>query len=160
MAPVYKKITKEIIDHAGIDPTDIFYYEGVPLEEIFDRYFTFCQENLDIASDQFNIQPSRIFIRNNVSVNAFAMLKQGYYIIGVNSGTGTIVNLFYFFATKADLFDGERLAVLNLLNKLLKEKCNTPIFHLTQQLCIQFTYYHDCPNITFPGPVQTFALNG
>ncbi len=50
--------------NAGIKQEDIFYYEGIPLEPVFEMYFQFCQENLKINSREFDIEPARIFIRN------------------------------------------------------------------------------------------------
>lgn len=145
----YKQTTDEIVKAAGINPDEVFDYTGVPLEQIFDMFFQFCQENLFIKSKEFGIEPARIFIRNNVGINAFATKSKGYYIVGINSGT--IINLYYFFDSKSGLFDASDFAFLNSLNGHLKT-IDTPIFYLMQQFCNQFTYYHELGHLIQKSP--------
>lgn len=149
MAHNYKDITEEIIKNVGIKQDDVFYYDGTPLEAVFEMYFQFCQENLRIKSSEFDIEPARIFLRNHIGVNAFATKHKDYYVVGINSGT--LINLYYFFDNKGDLFDGPDLAFLNSLNKQLTE-IDTPISYLMQQFCNQFTYYHELGHLIQKSP--------
>jgi hypothetical protein len=145
----YKDIAEEIVKNVGIKPDDVFYYDGIPLEPVFEMYFQFCQENLRIKSNEFGIEPARIFIRNHRGVNAFATKHKDYYIVGVNAGT--LINLYYFFDNKDELFDGPDLAFLNNLNKHLKT-LDSSIFYLMQQFCNQFTYYHELGHLIQRSP--------
>jgi hypothetical protein len=137
----YYAVAKELMNNVGIPSDEIFYFDGTPLETVFSLYFQFCQENLEIASEHFGIKPAKIFIRNNTSVNAFASHRNNYFIIGVNSGT--LVNLYCFFDSKAELFETGSLSFLSPLNAALTETLDAPIFYLMQQICNQFTYYHE-----------------
>jgi hypothetical protein len=126
-----------------------FYYDGIPLEPVFEMYFQFCQENLVRKGNEYKIDPARIFIRNHRGVNAFATTHNGYYIVGVNAGT--LINLYYFFDSKDELFDSPSLSFLNNLNTQLKT-IDAPIFYLMQQFCNQFTYYHELGHLIQRSP--------
>lgn len=146
----YYQVTQEIINNVGIPSNEIFYYDGTPLEPVFSSYFQFCQENLNIAGNKFGIKPAKIFIRNDVSINAFASYRNNYFIIGVNAGI--LVNLYHFFDSKAELFEGASLLFLNAFNQMLTETKDAPIFYLMQQVCSQFTYYHELAHLIQRSP--------
>lgn len=146
----YRLITDELVSRGGVLRTELFFYDGHVLEDVFNLFLKFCQENLDLKSKEFDITPARIFIKNENSVNAFASNFNKYYVVAINSGT--IVNLFAFFNSKAKIFTEKKLFFLNSFNSKLAELCNAPVYYLMQQVCNQFTYYHELAHLIQMSP--------
>src|SRR2546423_10381344 len=67
-------------------------YSISPLAELFDRFYRFCQDNLDQHTGEFAIQPATFFYKNDVGVNAAAGRINDHSIIFLNSGT--LVNMY------------------------------------------------------------------
>lgn len=138
----YRQVVEELSQNAGVAFSDIFEYDDTPLEEYFNRLFIFYQENLSKHCDEYNIQPARIFFQNEFSVNAYAGIKEGYFIIKINAATViTLQNLFY---EHNYLFDGDGEIALRYspLTTALKSLEMHPGF-LMFQVATQFTYYHE-----------------
>lgn len=133
----HRETVIELIDRNSIMIGDAFDYNGHDLEKIFDLYFQFAQTNLDRNDNAVDIEPARVYFRNQESVNARAGLSSGIYVIGVNKGT--IEKLYDFFINLDPIFDNDDLKEYKALDNYLPES----LVYLMYQLCTAFTFYHE-----------------
>jgi len=82
----YIEIVNELLDKKLIEQAEIFDYKNDSIAEIYEKYFQYCQKALTEYSLQFDIQPARIFFRNDYSVNAMAGKSGDFYLIKINMG--------------------------------------------------------------------------
>jgi|SRR5580658_3227734 hypothetical protein len=150
----YKQISEELISKAGIPRGEIFDYEYSPYKAIFERFFQFCQQNLTECSQDYNIQPAKLYYREAYGVNARAGVQNGYYIIGVNKET--IARLYDLFYNRNNIFeeDSDLLPYAGL-----NQSPDTPLGILMFQTACLFTYYHEHGHLIQKSPQLTFGLN-
>jgi hypothetical protein len=144
----YTDNVHELEHSANIPFSDIFHYQDSPINEIYERYFQFCQENLTTECDDYNIQPAKFYYRTEYGINARAGVQNGYSIIGVNMQT--IHSLYDLFYERNDIFETDDY----LLKKYgeLVEKFDIPAGHLMFQLATLFTYHHELGHLIQKSP--------
>ena len=144
----YQEIIEDLETTAKIPIGDIFDYQYSPINEIYDRYFQFCQENLTEECDEYDIQPAKFYYRTEYGINARAGIQNGYSIIGVNMQT--IHSLYDLFYEKNDIFDTDAYLSENYGD--LVSKFDVPVGHLMFQLATLFTYHHELAHLIQKSP--------
>jgi hypothetical protein len=135
----YSKTIQELKDHALIPVGDIYEFESARIAPIYERYYQFCQENLEEKSNEYNIQPSRFYFRNKFGINAQAGYQNGIYIVGVNMST--IDSLYSLLHERNDIFEVDK-CLSELYGSLISE-FDVPVGHLMFQLSTLFIFYHE-----------------
>lgn len=151
----YKAVTEELIKENVLPWNDIFDYQFAPLKAIYENYFEYCQEYLTKYCQNYEIQLARFYFRNGNSVNARADRKNGFFIIGVNSGTiRETYNLFY---DQNKIFDNDEQLVKEFTE--LSEMINIPLGFLMFQLSTLFTFHHELAHLVQKSPLLNIGLN-
>lgn len=119
--------------------------------EVVEKYFQFCQQNLSEECGEYDIQPARIYIRDNMKVNGGATRTKTHSIIAVNFGT--IVTLFRFFTDNRSIFEKDELAEYKQLDEAFD------LDYLAFQLTTQFTYYHELAHLIQRSPIDHHWLD-
>lgn len=133
----HKEVVLHLIENNSIVIGDAFDYTDHDLEQIFELFFQFAQENLNLNDYSVSIDPARIYYRNIDTINARAGLSSGIYVVGINRGT--IEKLYDFFISLDEVFDLDILAEYSAIDNLLSDS----LVYLMYQLCTTFTYYHE-----------------
>jgi len=139
----HKENIKELAEQIGV--SDAFDYTVNDPFQVTEMYFQFCQQNLSEECGEYNIQPARIYIRNDMQVNARAIRTKSHSVIAVNFGT--IVTLFRFFTDNRSIFEKDELKEYKQLDK------EFDLDYLAFQLTTQFTYYHELAHLIQRSPV-------
>jgi hypothetical protein len=142
MSYSHKENAKELYQKDGIK--DAFNYTVNDPYKVVEQYFQFCQQNLSEECAEYDIQPARIYIRKDTTVNGFAARTANHSIIAVNFGT--IVTLFRFFTDNRSIFEKDELKEYHPLNK------HFDLDVLAFQLTTQFTYYHELAHLIQRSP--------
>lgn len=136
----YNQEVKFAISQNIFNFDEIFDYTSTPNETIFQMYYDFCRENLNIQSSKLSIKPNCFIFYNNTSVNAKAGRKSDYYFIAINSGL--------------IIWCIENIAKNENLNKYLEKHYpeitkffDNDISILSMQIATNFTYYHECAHL-------------
>lgn len=134
----YKEIINELVDKKLVEGAEIFDYNNDSIAEIYDRYFQYCQKALTEYSLQFNIQPARIFFRNDYSVNAMAGMIGDFYLIKINMGLIDI--LYRAFCESNNLFKENNSKDIYAH---LTMNFDVPLEYIMFQFATYFTFYHE-----------------
>jgi len=143
-------------------PSDwVFDYSTSTLAELFDRFYRFCQDNLDNHCNEFAIQPATFFYKNDISVNAAAGRQNDDSIMFLNSGTLVTMYQALYNGNKAFLTDEYlKMTYTDILPQ------DTPPDFIMYQITIQFTYYHELAHLIQRSPqlssfiMEAYALHG
>ena len=82
----YEQNALELAAQVGIPQDRIFDYQFSPLAELFDNFYYFCQDNLDIHAEGYQIAPAKFYYRNErESINACAYQRNGVALIEMNA---------------------------------------------------------------------------
>src|SRR5688500_9387232 len=81
----YKEVIKEVVGKARIPKEYVFDFSDHELKQLFDDFFQQCQYNLD-NEKPFVIKPCKLFIGPDETVNAWALKRNGYYLMCINLG--------------------------------------------------------------------------
>jgi len=132
---------------------DIFDFRNTPSEDLFNNYYMFCRESLDINSAKYNINPNVFAFKNGFNSNAEAKRT-------VDNAFGIFVNL-GLLGYCAENFQN---------NTTLDKYCEQNFPHLVEkfdikpsalafQITTQFSYYHELAHlIQFSKKAENFAL--
>ena len=132
---------------------DIFDYRETPSEELFNNYYMFCRENLNINSAKFNLNPNVFAFKNRFNSNAEAVrTEENVFGIFVNIGLLGYCNT--------------NLQNNNNLNQYCEQHFPDLIQHfdlnvgsLAFQIATQFSYYHEVGHlIQFSKKAQNVIL--
>jgi hypothetical protein len=139
----YQAIIEELTKENILPANDIFDYQFAPLKAIYKNYFEYCQEYLSKYCHAYEIEPARFYFRNENSVNAVAYRKNGFFLIGVN--TGTIRKTYNLFYDQNKIFeeDGQLAKEFTELSEII----NIPLGFLMFQLSTLFTFHHELAHL-------------
>lgn len=149
----YNTLTNGLVSGGIIPQDDIYDYSKDDLKIIFERYFQYCQTALCENSQEYNIQPSTFYFRNDFSVNAAAGKIQDHYIVRVHMGL--IVTLYNKFYNENELFDQDESKEIY---KVLASSFDVPIGYVMFQLASYLTFYHEQAHLIQRSPLLTSFL--
>ncbi|WP_461791447.1 hypothetical protein [Pedobacter sp.] len=149
----YNALTNNLVSNGTIPQADIYDYSNDELAIIFERYFQYCQKALSENSQDYGIQPSTLYFRNDFSVNAAAGKIQDHYIVRVHMGL--IVTLYNKFYAENDLFDQDESKEIY---KVLASSFDVPIGYVMFQLATYLTFYHEQAHLIQRSPLLTSFL--
>lgn len=150
----YEKIIEELIMENILSPNDIFDYQFAPLKDIYENYYQYCQEYLTKYCQEYEIQPARFYFRNGNSVNALADRKNGFFLIGVN--TGTIRETYNLFYNQNKIFEEDELLAKEFTE--LSNIINIPFGFLMFQLSTLFTFHHEVAHLVQKSPLLNLGI--
>jgi len=116
-------------------------YEGFDTQELYDLTYQYCQSFLDLYSEEYGISPARMYFRNDMSINACASKRKGYYLIGLNHGT--LYSLYSFFHQHKHVFQQEEFKNFKDLFPASHIKVN----ELLTVIIYQFLFYHEVAHL-------------
>ena len=129
-----KEMDNLLMRNTFLKKNDIYYFDDSPNQVIYNQYFQFCQQNLRSHCANYEIQPSFFYFKEDLNVNAHAIVSESNYIIGINKGTiGKLYELFANSIIFKQKFENYRVFELFL---------DDSIYQLMFQFSTQFTYYH------------------
>jgi len=150
----YKKITDELVTTKTIPSTDVYDYNEDPIAEIFNRYFQYCQKALSEYSNEFDIQPAKIYYNNLSTINAAAGMGNSYYVIRINKGLiSTLYNLLYVNNTVFDYVE------MKESYGSLASSFDAPIGYIMYQFATYFTFYHERAHLIQKSPILNNYLD-
>lgn len=93
----YKQIVEYAIKSDIIKNEDIFVFEDLPHEELYEELYHFCSENLEIQCADNLLSASLFLYCNYYSKNAKAGIKKEHNVILINIGLMNVCfdNFFY-----------------------------------------------------------------
>lgn len=149
----YKTLTNQLVTARIIPQDDIYDYTKDELSTVFERYFQYCQTALTENSQDYNIQPSTFYYRNDFTVNAAAGKVSDHYIVRVHMGL--IATLYSKFYADNDLFDQEESKEIY---NVLASSFDVPIGYVMFQLATYLTFYHEQAHLIQRSPLLTSFL--
>jgi len=130
--------TLQPLIHANIlTESEIYNYENDYLQQVFQRFFDFCSENLELNQADYHITPSHFYYANNYEINATAYQKDGRKLIAVNMGA--IDKLWSFYEGKNAFFESPE----NEHYQGIAEHKHISATELLFQYTTLFFYYHE-----------------
>ena len=147
----YEEIGKLLKVVTFVKKDDVYDFMLSPNNEIYEQYFQFCQENLRNYCKEYDIQPSFFYFREDLTVNAHAIVSESNYVIGVNKGT---IHQLYELFSNTNIFK-QKLKEYQVFETFL----DVPLNHLMFQLSTQFTYYHELGHLIQNSPSLVQGLD-
>ena len=138
----YKNGVSNLIGKGYIPQDWMLDYSISPIAELFDRFYKFCQDNLDYHCNAFAVQPATFFYKNDTSVNAAAGRINDDSIIFLNSGTLVTMYQALYHGNKAFITDSYLKTTYTDILPL-----DAPADFIMYQVTIQFTYYHELAHL-------------
>lgn len=134
----YKDHIEELSSRTGTDKSEVFFYDGTPLESICEDLFQFFQNSFDIDFSHFGILPGYIFFGSDRSPNGWATRHPNGSIICIHIGAVLIL---------ADKFLLEDKLVEKSSNsnglKHVELLLNNSLNNLMLQSAYLFFFYHE-----------------
>lgn len=139
----YNEVIEKLIKKNIIGKNEFFDFENADLANEFEKYFDYCQTELEFYSLKYHISPAFIYFSLHFDVNARATLTQGVFLIEINMGTiQETYNKFY----KNNLIFEQHIS-LSVGFKDLSTKIGVPINYLMFQLSTLFTFHHEAAHL-------------
>lgn len=136
----YKQIVEYAIKSDIIKNEDIFVFEDLPHEELYEELYHFCSENLEIQCADNLLSASLFLYCNYYSKNAKAGIKKEHNVILINIGLMNVCfDNFFYNVELNDYTKGKWGGITDLFN--------TPVSHLAFQINTHFTYYHELAHL-------------
>lgn len=136
----YQEAIRSAVGLGVFNTEDIFIYEDMPNEHLYEELYRFCLNNLEIQSEDGYLSASVFAYYNSFSINARAGIKNQHNVILVN--IGLMRSCFEKFYSNEALHDYTMNKWRTIINSL-----NTPLNHLTFQISTHFTYYHELAHL-------------
>ena len=83
----YENEISEIIKNNLLSRDEIFDYRETPLEIHCNKLFLYYKTLIKNNSDIYNIEPNFFVFKNKTTVNASAVVKEGFTLVSINIGT-------------------------------------------------------------------------
>src|ERR1035437_9065728 len=101
--PTYKEVIAELTSKSIDARYGEFYdFEEFPLEEEFQKFFTFGQGFLDRDDLEYNIKPARLYFNTDTRINALAYKSKDHFLVELFKGT--FYQLFDYYTSREDVF--------------------------------------------------------
>lgn len=128
------------INYGILNYANIFDFKDTPNENIFENFYDFCRENLNINSQKTSITPNIFLYTNSFNVNAKAGYIKGHSVILINLGLmkNCIDNY---------LYNDKLNELCSIKFSDLVKKIDNQISTLAFQITTQFTYYHELAHL-------------
>lgn len=138
----YKKLAFQIISEGTVRESDIYFYDGNRLQPVFDAFFNWCKDDLEIDNVLYQLPNAAMIYIDDYDVNAFAMTSQPRQLIGIYRGL--MENMFYVFWDNSDIFRTKESFKLIAADIALSE--DDPMA-LLFQFFTYFIYFHELAHL-------------
>src|ERR1017187_3204965 len=81
---------------------EFYDFEGFPLNEEFQKFFTFGQAFLDTDDLEYNIKPARLYFNTDTRINGLAYKSKDHFLVELFKGT--IYQLYDYYTSQENVF--------------------------------------------------------
>lgn len=141
-----------LVSEGVIQKNDCFDYEFSPIKEIYELFYTYCQEYLDLKSVVLKVSPAKLYYSNDTTINASADKRNGYFLISINCGT--IFHMHSFFLEKKSIFEKDEF-----------RQYSTILFKLGYQVqdfltivLYEFIFHHEVGHLVQKSEEENFSF--
>lgn len=141
-----------LVSESVIQNNDYFNYEFSPIKEIYELFYTYCQEYLDLKSVELKVSPAKLYYSNDTSINASADKRNGYFLVSINCGT--ILHMHSFFLEKKEVFEKDEF---KQYSKVLF-KLGYQVQDFLTIVLYKFIFHHEVGHLVQKSEVENFSF--
>ncbi|HMO60767.1 MAG: hypothetical protein QM725_07420 [Lacibacter sp.] len=137
--PTYKEVIVELKSKPiSARYGDFYDFEGFPLEEEFQKFFTFGQGFLDRDDLGYDIKPARLYFNTDTRINGLAYKsKTDYFLIELFKGA--FYQLYDYYTSREDVFHQPQFKKY----KDLMDKKDLSCSYILFQFVMLYIFYHE-----------------
>jgi len=135
----YKEVIAELkLNSINAQYGEFYDFEGFPLEDEFQKLFTFGQGFLDRDDLGFEIKPARLYFNTETRINGLAYKsKMDYFLIELFKGT--LYQLYDYYTSREDVFHHAQFKKY----KYLMDKKDLSCSYILFQFLMLYIFYHE-----------------
>lgn len=140
--PTYKEVIAELrLKSINAEYGEFYDFEGFPLDEEFQKFFTFGQGFLDRDDLGYSIKPARLYFNTDTRINGLAYKSKDHFLVELFKGT--FYQLFDYYTSREDVFHQPQFKKY----KDLMDKKDLSCSYILFQFVMLYIFYHEVAHL-------------